>query len=113
MMIEWVSFAKVDGALGVIVVENCNNLIDALVKINRAGINPGGEALSFTFDLDTLPEDGKRRMTLIPKMQLLSRERVEEFTETITSGEAFEEDPVTFNAVVDCVCEECNEELKS
>lgn len=71
----WVSFATAGRFRGLVLVDQCETISDALHRISCAGVNPGGQAAGFPFDPNDrrVPIAERRRMKQLPRLVLLSR----------------------------------------
>lgn len=66
----WLSFAQEGGSfLGVVIVPDCDDIVDGARRAHEAGVNPGGQVFGGDFDPDGQPPE----MAALPRMRLLSR----------------------------------------
>lgn len=104
MKLFWVSFANTGGPLGLVITE-ARDERGALRRINKLGINPGGEAMVF----DMSKPERRQEVEQLPKDYLMSpvelkRRAIIRFSDV--SEEAFEY--ISRLPGVKVICEDCN-----
>lgn len=90
----WLSFAgDVDGVdthLGAVLVDGCENFLEARLAITFAGLpSPGGECLGLPVEPEDVPEEYREVFQALPRMKVLSKDDLRVLGPLVnTDGEA-------------------------